>query len=140
MKAGKQMVTGGPKRGRSQEKVLLALVVPTRNEAENILELVRENLSDLDYRVVHLPCPDRYRPRRLPQTRTNARWTNSLAVPIVNDDHALGVVFATRKSTEPFTEEDLNWLTAYVSKGPGAGKLTSRSAEQAPKTGNVLKC
>src|SRR5918994_1775765 len=54
-------------------------------------------------------------PRRLPQARTNARWTNSLAVPILHDDHALGVVYATRKSTEPFTEEDLNWLTAYTS-------------------------
>src|SRR5215207_1301907 len=54
-------------------------------------------------------------PRRLPQARTNARWTNSLAVPIINDDYALGVVYATRKSTEPFTEEDLNWLTAYTS-------------------------
>jgi dolichol-phosphate mannosyltransferase len=55
MKADKQTVTGGPPRGRSQEKVLLALVVPTRNEAENIPELVRElreSLSDLDYRVV----------------------------------------------------------------------------------------
>src|SRR5919107_521716 len=54
-------------------------------------------------------------PRRLPQARTNARWTNSLAVPIVNDSHTLGVVYATRKSTEPFTEEDLTWLTAYTS-------------------------
>jgi dolichol-phosphate mannosyltransferase len=54
-------------------------------------------------------------PRRLPQARTNARWTNSLAVPILHDDHALGVVYATRKSTEPFTEEDLHWLTAYTS-------------------------
>ena len=62
MKADKQTVTGGPQRGRSREKVLLTLVVPTRNEAENIPELVRENLSDLDYRVVHPPYPDRYRP------------------------------------------------------------------------------
>jgi dolichol-phosphate mannosyltransferase len=54
-------------------------------------------------------------PRRLPQARTNARWTNSLAVPIVQDDHALGVVYATRTSTEPFTEDDLHWLTAYTS-------------------------
>src|ERR687893_776456 len=54
-------------------------------------------------------------PRRLPQARTNTRWTNYLAVPIVNDGHTLGVVYATRKSTEPFTEEDLNWLTAYTS-------------------------
>src|SRR5215218_3939892 len=48
-------VTGGSERGVSQEKVLLTLVVPTRNEAENIPKLVhelRESLSDLKYRVV----------------------------------------------------------------------------------------
>jgi dolichol-phosphate mannosyltransferase len=54
-------------------------------------------------------------PRRLPQARTNARWTNSLAVPILQDENAVGVVYATRTSTEPFTEEDLHWLTAYTS-------------------------
>src|ERR671914_545931 len=55
MKAEKQAVTGGPERGRSQKKILLTLVVPTRNEAENAPMLVhelRESLSDLDYRVV----------------------------------------------------------------------------------------
>src|SRR5215208_6232687 len=55
MKAQKQAVTGGPERGRNQKKVLLTLVVPTRNEAENVPMLVhelRESLSDLDYRVV----------------------------------------------------------------------------------------
>src|ERR671914_2725856 len=55
MKAEKQAVTGGPERGRSQKMVLLTLVVPTRNEAENVPMLVhelRESLSDLDYRVV----------------------------------------------------------------------------------------
>jgi dolichol-phosphate mannosyltransferase len=54
-------------------------------------------------------------PRRLPQARTNARWTNSLAVPILDEDHPVGVVYATRNSTEPFNEEDLHWLTAYTS-------------------------
>jgi dolichol-phosphate mannosyltransferase len=54
-------------------------------------------------------------PRRLPQARTNARWTNSLAVPILEEEHAVGVVYATRNSTEPFTEDDLHWLTAYAS-------------------------
>ncbi len=53
-------------------------------------------------------------PRRLPQARTNARWTNSLAVPILRDDHPIGVIYATRTSTEPFTEDDLHWLTAYA--------------------------
>src|SRR5215207_125266 len=53
-------------------------------------------------------------PRRLPQARTNTRWKNSLAVPILHDEHPLGVVYATRKSTEPFTEDDLHWLTAYT--------------------------
>jgi dolichol-phosphate mannosyltransferase len=54
-------------------------------------------------------------PRRLPQARTNARWTNSLAVPILHDVHPVGVVYATRNSTEPFTDEDLHWLTSYAS-------------------------
>jgi dolichol-phosphate mannosyltransferase len=54
-------------------------------------------------------------PRRLPQARTNSRWTNSLAVPILHKENTLGVVYATRTSTEPFTEEDLHWLTAYTS-------------------------
>jgi dolichol-phosphate mannosyltransferase len=54
-------------------------------------------------------------PRRLPQARTNARWSNSLAVPVLGEEHAVGVVYATRNSTEPFTEEDLHWLTAYTS-------------------------
>src|SRR5918911_218799 len=55
MKADEQAVTGGPEHGGSQEKVLLTLVVPTRNEAENVPKLVHElrlSLSDLDYRVV----------------------------------------------------------------------------------------
>jgi dolichol-phosphate mannosyltransferase len=55
MKAEKQAVTGEAEPGRNQEKVLLTLVIPTRNEAENVPKLVhelRESLSDLDYRVV----------------------------------------------------------------------------------------
>jgi dolichol-phosphate mannosyltransferase len=54
-------------------------------------------------------------PRRLPQARTNARWTNSLTVPILEAERTVGVVHATRNSTEPFTDEDLHWLTAYAS-------------------------
>ena len=54
-------------------------------------------------------------PRRLPQSRTNARWTSSLAVPVLEDDRPVGVVYATRDSTEQFTQEDLHWLTAYAS-------------------------
>ena len=54
-------------------------------------------------------------PRRLPQARTNTRWTNSLAVPVSADGSIVGVVYATRTSAEPFTEEDLHWLTAYAS-------------------------
>jgi dolichol-phosphate mannosyltransferase len=72
------------------------------------------SVIDLVVKTTH-PTLTMTGPRRLPQARTNARWTNSLAVPIINDDHTLGVVYATRKSTEPFTEEDLNWLTAYTS-------------------------
>ena len=54
-------------------------------------------------------------PRRLPQARTNTRWANSLAVPVFTGGRTVGVVYATRLSTEPFTEEDLHWLTAYTS-------------------------
>jgi dolichol-phosphate mannosyltransferase len=59
-------------------------------------------------------------PRRLPQARTNTRWTSSLAVPILDSgDHPVGIVYASRNSTEQFTEEDLHWLTAYAStSGP----------------------
>src|SRR5215212_1405455 len=55
MKSEKQTVAGGPERVRSPERVLLTVVVPTRNEADNVPKLVhelRESLSDLDYRVV----------------------------------------------------------------------------------------
>jgi dolichol-phosphate mannosyltransferase len=53
-------------------------------------------------------------PRRLPQARTNARWRNSLAVPILQNEHTVGIVYVTRRSTEPFTDEDLNWLTSFT--------------------------
>src|SRR5215217_1650189 len=62
-------------------------------------------------------------PRRLPQARTNTRWTNSLAVPILRNERAVGVVYATRNSIEPFTDEDLHWLTAYTST---AGPIFAR--------------
>jgi dolichol-phosphate mannosyltransferase len=54
-------------------------------------------------------------PRRLPQARTNTRWTNSLAVPVFDGARLVGVFYATRNSTEQFAEEDLHWLTAYAS-------------------------
>jgi dolichol-phosphate mannosyltransferase len=55
-------------------------------------------------------------PHRLPQARTNTRWRSSLAVPVFSgEDRPVGVVYATRNSTEQFTQEDLHWLTAYAS-------------------------
>jgi dolichol-phosphate mannosyltransferase len=63
----------------------------------------------------HHPTLNITGPRRLPQARTNTRWTNSVAVPVLIGDRAIGVVYATRHSTEPFTPEDLHWLTAYTS-------------------------
>ncbi|TCJ15129.1 glycosyltransferase [Rubrobacter taiwanensis] len=74
--------------------------------------------SDLDRSVIELVIKTRQPslvvtgPRRLPQARTNARWANSLAVPIVSEEEVVGVIYATRTSSEPFTEEDLHWLTA----------------------------
>ena len=58
-------------------------------------------------------------PKRLPQARTNTRWTNSLAVPVFDGSAPVGVFYATRNSAEQFTEEDLHWLTSYAStSGP----------------------
>jgi dolichol-phosphate mannosyltransferase len=58
-------------------------------------------------------------PRRLPQARTNTRWISSLAISVLDGEHLMGIVYATRNSTEQFTEEDLHWLTAYAStSGP----------------------
>jgi dolichol-phosphate mannosyltransferase len=65
-------------------------------------------------------------PRRLPQARTNARWTNSLAVPILKNERTVGVVYATRNSTEPFADEDLHWLTTHAST---AGPVFTRNHE-----------
>jgi len=86
-----------------------------------LVDLSPHELSTADRSVIDLvakttqPTLTVTGPRRLPQARTNARWTNSLAVPILDEEHAVGVVYATRNSTEPFTEEDLHWLTAYTS-------------------------
>ena len=90
-------------------------------ELTPLVELSPQDLTTADRSVIDLvvktthPTLTVTGPRRLPQARTNARWTNSLAVPILHEDHTLGVVYATRTSTEPFTEEDLHWLTAYTS-------------------------
>src|SRR5215216_5591931 len=89
-------------------------LTPLGEHSPRDLTASHRSVIDLVVKTTH-PTLTVTGPRRLPQARTNARWTNSLAVPIINDDHALGVVYATRKSTEPFTEEDLNWLTAYTS-------------------------
>ena len=72
------------------------------------------NLVELVIRTNH-PTLAVTGPRRLPQARTNTRWSNSLAVPIYTDGRVGGIVYASRTSTEPFTEEDLHWLTAYTS-------------------------
>jgi dolichol-phosphate mannosyltransferase len=57
MEAGERAVVGGRDAGSTpgSDKVLLTLVVPTRDEADNVPVLVRElreNLSGIDYRVV----------------------------------------------------------------------------------------
>src|SRR5215213_7723582 len=84
-------------------------------------ESMHHQLTEADRGVIELvastaqPTLTVTGPRRLPQARTNTRWTNSLAVPITHGTHPVGVVYAIRNSTEPFTDEDLHWLTAYTS-------------------------
>src|SRR5215213_9519365 len=55
MKAQRQTIGGGTKGGKGSARLLLTLVIPTRNEVDNVPELVRElreSLSGIDYRVV----------------------------------------------------------------------------------------
>jgi dolichol-phosphate mannosyltransferase len=55
MKSENQTVGGETRDRGDSDRVLLTLVVPTRNEADNVPKLVRElreSLSDLDYRLV----------------------------------------------------------------------------------------
>ena len=57
MKAQRQTVGGPAEGGKDPERVLLTIVVPTRNEADNVPRLVlglRESLSDLDLSLIHI--------------------------------------------------------------------------------------
>src|SRR5215213_5529415 len=112
-----KQIAEGIRRELKADRVALIRVpdlTPLGEPSPRDLNASDRSVIDLVVRTTH-PTLTVTGPRRLPQARTNARWTNSLAVPIIHDDHVLGVVYATRKSTEPFTEEDLNWLTAYTS-------------------------
>lgn len=62
-----------------------------------------------------------------PQPRTNTRWTNTLAVPVMEGGKILGVLYASRRSTEPFTEDDLQWLTSYAGGAPALFRKHSRN-------------
>src|SRR5215208_4635874 len=89
-------------------------LTPLGEPAPQELTITDRSVIDLVIKTAH-PTLTVTGPRRLPQARTNARHTNSLAVPILDVERIVGVVYATRNSTEPFTEEDLHWLTAYTS-------------------------
>ena len=58
-------------------------------------------------------------PRRLPQARTITQWAFTLVVPALaehdEEELVVSVVYATRYSTEQFTEEDLHGLTTLAS-------------------------
>jgi dolichol-phosphate mannosyltransferase len=69
-------------------------------------------------------------PRRLPQARTNARWDNSLAVPVSLDGKTRGVMYASRRRGIRFSEDDLNWLTAYVKEAGGIFDIPQDSEVQ----------
>lgn len=74
-------------------------------------------------------------PRRLPQVRTNARWKSALIIPVPDSSSGdpVGVVYASRTSTEQFTQEDLHWLTAYMgSAGPLFGNQLSAAGSERP--------
>src|ERR687898_758834 len=115
--APKEQIAEQIRRELGADRVALIRVpdlTPLVEHSSHDLTASDRSVIDLVVKTTH-PTLTVTGPRRLPQARTNARWTNSLAVPIINDDHALGVVYATQKSPDPFTEEDLNWLPAYTS-------------------------
>lgn len=100
----------------------------------------RRELSPLDRSIVAMvltttqPALVVTGPKRFPQARTNARWANSLAIPIhKNGDAPSGVIYATRTSTEAFTQEDLHWLTAYASTAGSLFAVTHTRTDPALK-------
>jgi dolichol-phosphate mannosyltransferase len=113
----KDELAEGIRRELKADRVALISVPDLRSlgdDSDNHLLRPDVNVIELAVKTNH-PMLTLTGPRRLPQARTNARWANSLAVPVANGENTVGVVYATRNSTEPFTEEDLHWLTAYVS-------------------------
>jgi dolichol-phosphate mannosyltransferase len=89
-------------------------LTPLAESSSQELTPADRSVIDLVIKTTH-PTLTVTGPRRLPQARTNARHANSLAVPILEEERTVGVAYATRNSTEPFTEEDLHWLTAFTS-------------------------
>ncbi len=115
--APKGQITEGIRRELRADRVALIPVsglTPLGTYDHQELTVTDRGVIDLVIKTSH-PTLTVTGPRRLPQARTNARHSNSLAVPIFVEERTVGVVYATRNSTEPFTEEDLHWLTAYTS-------------------------
>jgi dolichol-phosphate mannosyltransferase len=112
----KQIAEGIRRELRADRVALIQVphLTPLGDPASGELATADRSVIDLVVKTAH-PTLTVTGPRRLPQARTNARYTNSLAVPILDEERTVGVVYATRHSTEPFTEEDLHWLTAYTS-------------------------
>ena len=117
LSAPPKQIAEGIRRELRADRVALIQVpdlTPLGEPAPQELITSDQSVIDLVVKTAH-PTLTVTGPRRLPQARTNARHTNSLAVPILDEERIVGVVYATRNSTEPFTEEDLHWLTAYTS-------------------------
>jgi dolichol-phosphate mannosyltransferase len=115
--APKEQIAEGIRRELRADRVALIPVpdlTPLGEPTPHELTTADRSVIDLVINTAH-PTLTVTGPRRLPQARTNARHANSLAVPILDEERTVGVVYATRNSTEPFTEEDLHWLTAYTS-------------------------
>jgi dolichol-phosphate mannosyltransferase len=115
--APKEQIAEGIRRELRADRVALIPVpdlTPLGDPTPHELTTADQGIVDLVIKTAH-PTLTVTGPRRLPQARTNARHANSLAVPILDEERTVGVVYATRNSTEPFTEEDLHWLTAYTS-------------------------
>ena len=119
--APREQIAEGIRRELRADRVALIPVpdlTPLGTPDPQELTITDRGVIDLVIKTSH-PTLTVTGPRRLPQARTNARHSNSLAVPILDEERTVGVVYATRNSTEPFTEEDLHWLTAYTGTAAG---------------------
>ncbi|WP_273841374.1 glycosyltransferase [Rubrobacter calidifluminis] len=125
-----EQATAEIKRELRAERAGLIVFPERRPLGEHTPEPQEEDLETIElairrrHPILALTGPTR------PQPRTNTRWANTLAVPVVEGGEVLGALYASRRSTEPFTEDDLQWLTSYAIGAPALLRSHPRATPQ----------